>query len=118
MMPKVLIVDDEESIRSFVSMALEDEGYEVFDAANGEIALGLIDSRQPELVLLDMRMPVMDGWQFLDRFCQREGPQPPVVAVSANAINPATLGCAMDFLAKPFDLNKLLSVVEKYAPLT
>lgn len=111
----VLIVDDEESIRNFVSMALEDEGYKVVDAPNGEIALDVIDHYHPKLVLLDMRMPVMDGWAFLDRFCKRDEPRPPVIAVSANTINLDTLECASGFLAKPFDLNKLLSVVEQYA---
>lgn len=59
---RVLIVDDEPDIRATVSAMLEIEGYDVDEAANGADALHAIEQRAPDLILLDMRMPVLDGW--------------------------------------------------------
>ena len=58
---RILIVDDDESIRQIVGMCLTDEGYEVFEAPNGQVALERLAEAQPDLILLDLRMPVMDG---------------------------------------------------------
>ena len=58
---RILIVDDDDNIRQIVRMCLADEGYEVFEAANGQAALEAARHRPPDLILLDMRMPVMDG---------------------------------------------------------
>ena len=65
---RVLVVDDDESIRQIVRMCLGDEGYEVFEAANGLDALALLPDCRPDLILLDLRMPVMDGWEFARRY--------------------------------------------------
>ena len=61
---RVLIVDDEPDIRATVSAMLEIEGYEVAEAANGADALHALEDRLPDVILLDMRMPVLDGWGF------------------------------------------------------
>ena len=58
---RVLVVDDDESIRQIVRLCLSDEGYDVFEAANGQAALKIVDEHPPSLILLDLRMPIMDG---------------------------------------------------------
>jgi CheY-like chemotaxis protein len=110
---RILVVDDDESIRSIVRMFLSDEGYQVIEAANGEIALEVLGGVQPELILLDLRMPVMDGWEFARRYKMMPGPHAPIVACVA-ALD-VTHECAdletAAILSKPFDLDDLLQAV-------
>ena len=106
--PRILIVEDDESISDFLSIALTDEGYTVATAANGWIGLTLIASFQPHLILLDLGLPIMDGRDFVG--VHRGLPQPaPIIGISAmrNARDIAeTLGIE-DFLEKPFTLDEL-----------
>jgi two-component system, chemotaxis family, chemotaxis protein CheY len=110
---RILIVDDDESIRQIVRICLTDEGYEVFEAPNGQVALNTLNQFTPDLILLDLRMPVMDGWEFAKRYEKMPGPRAPVVAFVA-ALN-AEQDCAeldaAGILAKPFDLDDLLKAV-------
>jgi two-component system chemotaxis response regulator CheY len=110
---RILIVDDDESIRQIVRICLTDEGYEVSEAPNGLVALTALKEFTPSLILLDLRMPVMDGWEFARRYEEMPGPRAPIVAFVA-ALN-AEQDCAdMDaagILAKPFDLDDLLKAV-------
>ena len=108
---RALVVDDDPSIRGFVQYALEDEGFEVGCAANGAEALDTLATWHADVVLLDLMMPVMDGWEFRRR--QLEDPSLGsihVIVMSANRCLPAAEAvlspCAM--LAKPFDLMDLL----------
>src|SRR5215831_9417053 len=78
----ILFVDDDESIREFVSMALTDEGYDVITASHGAAALDMVRQNKPALILLDMRMPIMDGWAFLKAYEQTPGPHVPVIALT------------------------------------
>jgi two-component system, chemotaxis family, chemotaxis protein CheY len=114
----VLVVDDEDSIREFVSLALCDEGYNVETAPNGAVALELAERLQPDLILLDLRMPVMDGWQFLAAY--RETPQPHSRVVVLTAARESANGAedieADAFLAKPFDLEQLFDLVQSLPP--
>lgn len=112
--PYILFIEDDDSIQEFVRVALNDEGYEVVSASDGSVALKRIRERAPALILLDMRMPIMDGWTFLQHYQQMPLPHVPVVAMTAShnlALRPAGV---RDFLAKPFDLNDLFVLVEKY----
>ncbi len=113
----ILIVDDDDAIRELVSMALGDEGYEVLAAWHGEEALALAEKTPPDLILLDMRMPVMDGWEFAQTYRERGGPQAPIVVLTAarDAAEAAAQIGAAGYLAKPFDLEALLSTVARYA---
>ena len=61
---QILIVDDDQEIREMLEITLIEEGYEVLSASDGEAALALLERNRPNLILLDMRMPVMDGWGF------------------------------------------------------
>ena len=74
-MERVKIEDDKGTV------ALSDEGYEVTEAADGAAALTLIDEIAPDLILLDMQMPTMDGWAFAQLYHQRPGPHVPVIVV-------------------------------------
>ncbi len=116
---RILIVDDDESIRQIVRLCLTDEGFEVYEAANGQAALDALDEFQPEVILLDLRMPVMDGWEFARRYESLPGEHAPIVAFVA-ALN-AEQECAMlttaSILAKPFDLDDLLKAVRSQLPV-
>lgn len=111
----ILIVDDDPSIRDFIAQFLGGEGYAVEVAPNGARALALIERTPVALVLLDMRMPVLDGWGLARALVER-GLQPPLVvmtaAYGAHARNWALEIGAVALLAKPFDLNDLLAIVE------
>ena len=117
---RILIVDDDESIRQIVHMCLSDEGYQVVEASNGQAALALVEDFQPSLILLDLRMPVMDGWEFARRYHALPGPHVPIVAFVA-ALN-AEQECAdlptAGILNKPFDLDELLQAVRTQLPVS
>jgi CheY-like chemotaxis protein len=113
----VLVIDDEPSILEFVADALTDEGYKVFTAVNGLEALEILRGLEDTLclVLLDMKMPVLDGYGFLETYCQEIEEPAPIIAFSANAKLDGNAYCIKEFLLKPFDLNDLLNLVEKYS---
>jgi CheY-like chemotaxis protein len=115
----ILVVDDDRSIREVVAEVLEAEGYAVQTAADGAEALRSVERRRPRLVLLDMRMPVMDGWGFAAALKER-GLRLPVIVMSAAADARAwaeQVG-ADDYLAKPFALDELLAKVERVRAAT
>jgi CheY-like chemotaxis protein len=116
---RILVVDDDDSIRQIVRLCLTEEGYRVQEAANGEIALEVLAAFEPELILLDLRMPVMDGWEFAKRYGSTPGPHAPIVAFVA-ALNAAQECADLDtagILSKPFDLDELLTAVRTQLPL-
>src|SRR5262245_17777894 len=80
---RVLLVDDDESIRQVVSIFLSDEGYEIAGAGNGREALELVTDFRPDIILLDLRMPVMDGWEFARTYRELPGPHAPIIAFVA-----------------------------------
>src|SRR5262245_31720681 len=85
--PLLLVVDDDQDLRDLMQELLTAYGSEVITAANGQDALHQLSQREPDLILLDMKMPIMDGWEFCRALDQR-GPHPPVVVMTA-AQNPA-----------------------------
>ena len=110
---RVLVVDDDDTIRELIAMALVDEGYEVETAVHGKEALDQVGKCALSLILLDMRMPVMDGWEFAQVYHQLPGPHAPIIVLTAgrDAANAAAQIGAAGFLAKPFDLERLLGIV-------
>ncbi len=116
----VLLVDDDDGIRDALEEILADEGYRCLSASNGRKGLDVVQNSQPDLILLDLMMPQMDGWEFMDRLRQMpRGSLIPVVVISADRdVGPKArqLG-AQGHLSKPFDLDNLLNLVGKFIPV-
>lgn len=117
-MAKILVVDDEPAILQMLKMNLEIEGYETILAGDGETAIKRIEFEQPDIVLLDIMMPALDGWQVLQRLQEMSlGKPPKVLVVTAKAgerdISKAFELGAVDYVAKPFDVEDLLERVRK-----
>jgi UDP-3-O-acyl N-acetylglucosamine deacetylase len=115
-MATVLVVDDEGEIRSSLRGVLGDEGLRVLEAEDGRRALSLVRSERPELVLLDVWMPEVDGIELL-RSLQEEPDRPQVIMISGHgsietAVQATKLG-AFDFIEKPFSIDALLQVVNR-----
>jgi CheY-like chemotaxis protein len=106
----VLVVDDDVSLRRLIAKALTLEGYSVAVAGDGEEALARIAERRPALILLDLQMPGMDGWQFQERLRADGQVIPIVVMTSLYQGRPSRDGMAA-YLAKPFAVAELLDVV-------
>jgi len=111
----VLVVDDDPDILQTLALCLSSEGYRVTTAANGQEALDLLGKERPACVLLDLMMPVMDGWQFVAELEQRGGRNSPLLILSADRAvqGHAAKLRAEAFLAKPFDLDELLGKVRQ-----
>jgi len=115
MKKRILVVDDEESIRKSLVGALADEGYEVFDAEDGKKALELAETTRPHLILLDIWMPQMDGMEVLKRL-KTDFPEVAVSMISGHgtietAVKAAKLG-AYDFVEKPLSLEKITLTID------
>jgi CheY-like chemotaxis protein len=112
----LLVVEDDEDIRDFVALLLETEGYAVRTARNGAEALEVARDTPPRLILLDMRMPVMDGWAFARAYRGRPGPHAPILVMTAarDAAERAQEIQADGYVAKPFDLDQLLTLVRHF----
>jgi CheY-like chemotaxis protein len=110
---RILVVEDDESIRDLVDLVLSSAGYEVVTAQNGAVALQVIDGARPDLILLDMRMTGMDGWEFARRYRASPEPHAPVVVLTAarDAAQRAAEIHANGYLGKPFGVDELLMVV-------
>ena len=109
---RVLVVDDDTKILRFVGMSLSLAGYEVITAAGGEEALKIVQTNHPDIMLLDILMPGVDGLEVLQRL--RQTSKVPVIAFSAHATaadEARRLG-ANDFLAKPFRPDELTGRIE------
>jgi CheY-like chemotaxis protein len=116
--PLVLVVEDEDSIRDVIVDVLEDRGYRVVAVANGAEALGVLDSVQPQVMVLDLLMPVMHGWQFMESYLEKTGGAPiPIVVVSVNPALPRSFDRfgVREVVAKPFDIDALVAAVENAA---
>jgi two-component system, chemotaxis family, chemotaxis protein CheY len=117
--PIVLVVDDDPDILEALSEILEAEGFGVRRAKNGLEALDRLGPVAPDLVLLDLMMPVMDGWEFAQKMRQKdEFSRVPIIVLSAdrNVGSKAKEIGAVGHLAKPFELNDLLDMVRTYLP--
>lgn len=112
-MPCVLIVEDDEDVRDFMDVLLRASGYETMTASNGAIGLEMMQHRLPNVVLLDLMMPVMDGWTFRQRQLEDPDLAPvPVICVTA-AFNPGEVKRRLQVrcLTKPVDFDRLLAEV-------
>jgi two-component system, chemotaxis family, chemotaxis protein CheY len=111
---RVLVVDDEPAIRHAVEAMLVDEGFAVATAADGAAALALLDTFRPDAILLDLRMPIMDGYAFLTAYRTHPGPRAAVIVCSTAASSAAVLALgATAHLRKPFDIDDLIGLIER-----
>lgn len=112
---RILVIDDDDTIRELIVMALSDEGYDTAVACHGAEALAQLSRASADLILLDMRMPVMDGWEFARAYLETPGPHAPVLVLTAgrSAAEAATAIGAAGHLAKPFELADLLGAVTR-----
>jgi two-component system response regulator (stage 0 sporulation protein F) len=112
--PPILIVDDDRAVLETVTEILREEGYLVLPAASGREALDLAQTARPALVLLDMRMPQLNGWQFAAQLRARSLAIPIIVMTAAqDSTRWAEEIGAAGVLAKPFNLLDLLELVER-----
>lgn len=113
---KILVVDDEDALRVVLSAELESEGYLVQSASDGDEAIRILDSNTFHLILLDIKMPNVDGFEVL-KYVKSNHPKTKVIMLTGfadlkNAIESKKLG-AEDFVSKPYDLVDLLTTVER-----
>lgn len=116
MSKKILLVDDEKNMRWAIKNALKNEGYVIYEASNGKEGLQQYESVNPDLVLCDVRMPVMDGMELLNEI-KKENKDFPIIMITAHgtmesAIEAMKIG-ALDYISKPFDIEELKVVIAK-----
>jgi excisionase family DNA binding protein len=119
--PTVLIVDDDPKLREYVRVNLEMEGYSVKEAGSADEGLGVLDESTPDLVLLDVMMPEVDGWEMLRRVQERHGVGAiPVIMFSGKvdeqAAEKATSRGAQAFIGKPFNPQELIDQTKQLLP--
>ncbi len=117
MSQSILVIDDDPAIVELVRDILEFEGYDVAVATNGREGIAVLDQIRPALVLLDMRMPVLDGWGFA-RVLQERGMTIPIVVMTAaqDAKQWALEIRADGYVAKPFEFDELLHAIHAIKP--
>jgi CheY-like chemotaxis protein len=110
-----LVVEDDADLLGLMEMILAEGGYGVRTASDGRQALERVAEEMPGVILLDMRMPVMNGWEFAREFRARYGHAAPIVVVTAaeNAKGRAAEIGAEAWLAKPFDLDDVILLVAR-----
>jgi CheY-like chemotaxis protein len=112
MKEKILLIDDDPGIRQLLTRLLTEEGYIVLSAANGIEALELAGATQFDLVLLDLNMPVMDGWETFEKITSKK-PLLPFIVITArpNQLFPALASGTGALMEKPLDLPKLINTI-------
>ncbi|MBI3210703.1 MAG: response regulator [Candidatus Solibacter usitatus] len=122
-MPKILLVEDNEMNRDMLSRRLERKGYQVVMAVDGAEGVSKAHSESPDLILMDMSLPVMDGWEATRRIKQEPVTKAiPVIALTAHAMagdreQAMQAGCD-DYDTKPIELPRLLEKIENLLPKT
>lgn len=115
---KILLADDEEDVRTIVKLYLEGEGYDVVSAFDGLEAISLAEAESPDMILLDVMMPVMSGIEVARRLkANKATAQIPIVMLSAasqaDSIKQGLAAGAADYIVKPFQPSKLGEIVQK-----
>ena len=115
----VLVVEDEDDLLFTIALSLELNGYRVMKAASGEEALGIVEKERPDAVVLDLRLPGIDGWETLTRLKRDAATSTiPVVIFTAREHSrghqKSTEMGAADYFRKPFEPDELIELVEKH----
>jgi excisionase family DNA binding protein len=119
--PIVLIVDDDERLREYVRVNLELEGYTVHEAGSAEEGMKVLDELRPDLVLLDVMMPKVDGWEMLQLMQERHGVGSIPVVMFSGKVDEAVADEAAErgaqgFIGKPFDPQELITQTKQLLP--
>jgi excisionase family DNA binding protein len=120
--PLVLVVDDDARLREFMRVNLEMEGYSVREAANAEEGLSALEEQSPDLILLDVMMPQVDGWEMLRRVQERHGIGSIPVVMFSGKVDDETLADAQSrgaqaFIGKPFNPQQLIESTKQLVPV-
>ena len=113
-MTKILVIDDEPSITNLVSAYLKPEGYEVFTAADGNAGLKAARALKPDLIILDLMLPEMNGLEMLRKLREEGNVTPVIILTALDSVEDKVEGLnsgADDYLVKPFDFRELLARV-------
>lgn len=115
----VLVVDDDAALGGFITHALEAEGYRCLRTSDGHSALAAVAETKPDLILLDVHMPGIDGWSVISALRARAGPHQPIVVMTGQyeGQERALASGAQGYLAKPFDLDDLIACVDLHSGL-
>jgi CheY-like chemotaxis protein len=116
---KVLVIDDDDELADVVRQVLRDAGYSVATVRHGAAALELVRHISPDLILLDLTMPIMDGWSFVAQYRRSVRSEARIVLLTGNSHAPeiAETLSADGYVTKPFDLADLMAVVRRELPL-
>jgi two-component system, chemotaxis family, chemotaxis protein CheY len=115
---RILVIDDDSMSAKLINVLLTKRGYSVSTATDGETGFDLLQSFHPDVIILDMRMPIMDGWQFLKSYQETDGPHSPIIVISAS-VRPSevkNLTGVASYLTKPFELCDLVGCVRQLLP--
>ena len=113
-MPLILLVEDHAPVREVMSHVLTEEGYSVITAGNGATALDRLEDSTPDLILLDIYLPILDGRRFVQAYRERPGPHAPILVVTG-AGYASERAAALDtagYLSKPFSVYELITKVK------
>lgn len=115
-MPRILVVDDTDDVRELIAKLLQRKGFDVTTAAGGKQGVAQASTDKPDLILMDLNMPEMDGWQAA-RTIREEGITTPVIALTAHQMSDehdrAIEAGFNGFQTKPLELDALLSLIEE-----
>jgi len=110
---RILIVEDDDVFSRLVSILLVKEGYRVMVAPDGLTALEVISQFQPHLICLDLYLPEVNGWEFLNQYAHITSPPSPIIVFSARTVAIQTLPGVTGFFQKPFDMFIFLAAVNQ-----
>jgi two-component system, cell cycle response regulator DivK len=118
-MPNILVVEDDEMNRDMLARHLKWDGYQIVTAANGVQAIALAHSEAIDLILMDMGLPILDGWQATQRLKRAPATQAiPIIALTAYALTEDRAKCIQagcdDYETKPIDFPRLLAKMQHY----
>lgn len=114
MSKKILIIDDDQDIRSYLSELFGDNGYETVMAEDGSVAMDVVESEKPDLITLDLEMPGEWGPRFYRKLSQNEAlKRTPVIVISGLQANKYAIPKAIATLTKPFDAEELIKIVKE-----
>ncbi|MBL7173643.1 MAG: sigma-54-dependent Fis family transcriptional regulator, partial [Desulfobacteraceae bacterium] len=115
---KIIVIDDERAIRDGCHRVLTGKGYEVITAENGQIALDILDREPLDIILLDLKMPVIGGEEVLE-ITRKKYPDIPVIIITGHGTVDTAVVCmksgAYDFITKPFQIDQFLLTVTRAA---